>query len=133
MSDKAGESPIYLLSSDHNTVVQMCEELDEMGYILFIKHPSILNLSWLVLKKELLLKDMLGPLFAPSNLEEHFLSCSTGIVPISCLRKHFTAKYNSDMLLTYLIKMEFCREVCDEAVLKLITNKESFSSSEKYY
>ena len=95
---------------------------------VIIKHPSIMNLSWLVLKKELLLKDTLGPLFAPS---EHFLSCSTGIVPISCLRKHFTTKYNSEVLLAYLIKMKFCRELCDEAVLKLITNKESFFLAQK--
>ena len=133
MSDKADETPIYLLSSDHKTVVQMCEELNEMGYILFIKHSSILNLSWLVLKKELFLKDMLGPLFASSDLKEHFLSCSTGIVPMSRLREHFDAKYNCDMLLTFLIKMEFCREVCDKAVLKLIMNKESFPSFERYY
>ena len=124
------ENPIVLLPSDRKSVVQLCEELNEMGHIIFIKHP-IANLSWLILNKEVLLHDMLGSLFAPSGFTDQFLSCSTGVVPMSQLKERFGS--DSNMLIAFLTKMEFCREIHDKAVLSMITNEKLFSNSEKYF
>ena len=130
--EKSDQNPINLLSSDCNTVIEMCEELNEMGHIIFVKHSSIINLSWLIIKKEFLLQDILGPLLAPFGFAQSFSDCSTGVVPMSRLREHFGTRGDSTMLLTLLTKMEYCRELSDKAVLKLITEKEAFSDSEKY-
>ena len=132
-SAKSDENPIKLLPSDCHTVMKMCEELDEMGHIMFIKHPSIMKLSWLILKKDLLLQDMLGSLFAPIDLQEHFLSCSTGVVPISSLRERFGERGNTNMLITFLTKMEYCRELRDTTLLRYIMEKELLTNTERYF
>ena len=131
MKNKPNENPALLLQSDIETVLKICEELDDKGHIMFIKHPHIINLSWIILNKEILLNQMLGSLFAPSGFTEQFLSCSTGVVPMSQLKEHFGS--DSNMLITFLTKMEFCREIHDKAVLGMITDEKSFSSSEKYF
>ena len=128
----SNENLINLLPSDYNNVIQMCEELDEMGHIIFIKHSSIVNLSWLILRKEFLLHDILGPLLAPLGFAQSFSDYSTGVVPMSRLRQHFGTRGDSTMLLTLLTKMEYCRELSDKAVLRLIAEKEVLSDLEKY-
>ena len=136
MSWDADKSPLFLVHSDQNAVIQMCKDLDDKGHIMFIEHPFIIDKSWLILDTQPLLHDLLGTLFAPSSFPQHRpLSYSTGIVPLSLFKKYIREQdsYTADMLLTFLTRLEYCREVTDKVLLDSIVKQEGYLETEKYY
>ena len=129
-------NPLFALPSDRPKVIEMCHDLNEKGHIMFIEHPTVINMSWLILDKAPLLHEILGTLFSPSNFPQHCpLSYSTGVVPLSRFDKHFSTKhsYPSTLSLSFLSRMEYCREIKDRVVLESIVKDEEFSESERYY
>ena len=129
-------SPLFALPSDRPKVIEMCCDLNEKGHIMFIEHPTIINMSWLILDKAPLLHEILGTLFSPTDFPQHRpLSYSTGVVPLSRFDKHFSTKhsYPSTLSLSFLSRMEYCREIKDPVVLKSIIKEEEFSKLETYY
>ena len=136
MSRDSDKNPLFLVRSDRSAVIQMCKELDDKGHIMFIKHPSITDKSWLILDTQPLLHDLLGTLFAPSSFPQHRpLSYSTGVVPLSLFRKYIGEQdsYTANMLLTFLTRLEYCREIIDKVLLDSIVKQEGYSETEKYY
>ena len=129
-------NPLFILSSDQKAVTQMCKDLDNRGHVMFIEHPTVIEMSWLVLNKQPLLNDLLGSLFAPSSFPQHRpLSYSTGVVPLSLFKKQFGESYNytATMKLTFLARMEYCREITDKTVLESIVEQEGYSETDRYY
>ena len=129
-------NPLFALPSDHPKVIEMCHDLNEKGHIMFIEHPTIINMSWLILDKAPLLHEILGTLFSPTNFPQHRpLSYSTGVVPLSRFDEQFSTKhsYPSILSLSFLSRMEYCREIKDPVVLKSIIKEEEFSKLETYY
>ena len=138
MSRDLDKSPLFLVHSDQSAVIQMCKELDDKGHIMFIGHPSISDKSWLIHDTQPLLHDLLGTLFAPSSFPQHRpLSCSTGVVPLSHLEKYLDEHYSyaPKMMLTFLTRLEYCREIKDKVLLDSIVKQcqEGYSETEKYY
>ena len=134
------ENPLSLLQSDDtNAVVQFCHDLNENGQIMFIEHPDDIKESWLVLdSKKMLGSQFLGSLFAPNTFPQHCpLSYSTGVVPLSLFEKHFSTSewhsYTATMLLTFLTRLECCREITDVDVIKSIVEQEEYSETERYF
>ena len=128
--------PLYVVPSDRLAVIKLCQDLNEEGYIMFIEHPSVMDMSWLILDKVPLFNKVIGSLFAPSSFPEHCpLSYNTGVVPLSWLEKQVCTphKYPASLSLTFLSRMEYCREIKDEIVLKSILEEEEFSELDKYY
>ena len=135
-SKDSKNSPLFALPSDRPKVIEMCYDLNEKGHIMFIEDPQVIDMSWLILDKAPLLKEILGTLFAPSNFPQHCpLSYSTGVVPVSHFENHFRTKlsYPSSLSLTFLSRLEYCREIKDNFVLKSILVEKEFSESERYY
>ena len=135
-SKDSDNSPLFALPSDRPKVIEMCYDLNEKGHIMFIEVPRVIDMSWLILDKAPLLKEILGTLFAPSNFPQHCpLSYSTGVVPVSRFENHFRTKlsYPSSLSLTFLGRLEYCREIKDKLVLKSILAEKEFSESERYY
>ena len=132
--EKAPEdSPFKLLPTYSKSVTPMCNELDTKGHIMFIKCSTDGNSDYVILDKVKLLHDVLGSLFAPSNFPQHRpLSYSTGVVPLSRLKEYYD-KYDPDMLLTFLTRMEYCWEVTDHNILEYITRDETTSRTDKYF
>ena len=129
-------NPLFALPSDRPKVIEMCHDLNEKGHIMFIEHPTINNMSWLILDKAPLLHEILGTLFSPTDFHQHCpLSYSTGVVPLSRFDKRFSTKhsYPSTLSLSFLSRMEYCREIKDPVVLKSIIEEEEFSKLETYY
>ena len=129
-------NPLHLLPSDDNKVIEFCQDLNDRGHIHFIQHPTVIERSWIVLDEQPLLHELLGSLFAPENFPEHRpLSYSTGVVPLSLFKEHFSEKLNcsATMLLTFLSRMEYCREITDEEVIESIVKQEGYSKSERYF
>ena len=136
MSKDSDKSPLFLVRSDRNAVIQMCKELDDKGHIMFIEHPFVIDKSWLILDNQPLLHDLLGTLFAPSSFPQHRpLSYSTGVVPLSLFKKYFGEQdsYTANMLLTFLTRLEYCREIMDKVLLDSIVKQEGYLQTEKYY
>ena len=139
MSTGSKENPLYLLPSDQKSVIQMCKELDGKGHIMFIENFLAIDMSWLVLNKKLLLNDLVGTLFGPSSMKSQIkcpLSYSTGVIPFSRFKEHFGGIHNnhsSTMKLTFLTKMEYCREITDKAILKSIVREEGYSETDQYH
>ena len=125
----ASESnPLFFLPDSLPSLFDLCSELNDRGHILFLKDSRTLINSWVVLKKESLLNEVLGTIFAPEGLKQYCaLASNTGVVPTSTLRERFP-NYDLAMLVGFLTHLEFCHEVTDEEVLQLI-NEESQSSS----
>ena len=126
-------SPLFALPSDSAKIIEMCHDLNEKGHIMFIENPTM---SWLILDKAPLLQKCLGTLFSPTNFPQHCpLSYSTGVIPLSRFDNHFSTKhsYPSTLLLAFLNRLEYCREIKDPIVLECIIKEKEFSKSERYF
>ena len=134
--DNTRTGPYSVIPSDRAEIIELCRDLDRKGHIMFIEHPTTVGMCWLILDKTLLFNKLLGMLFAPISFPQHRpLSYSTGVVPLLHLENHFCAKenYPSSLVLNFLSRMEYCREVTDIHVLQSIVEKENFSEGERYY
>ena len=119
------ESPARLLPSGQSDILTLCEELSNKGHIIFIRHKSGIERSWLIIDKEMILSEVNGSLFAPQQFRQHFkeLSTNTGVVTHSSLVKHFP-HHDPDMLIGFLTQLEFCQEIDDEMILQLLTDSD---------
>ena len=135
-SSKPSNAPISVLPTEPATVSRMCEELSERGHLLFIKHPraSQIKLSWIILKKDVLLHDVVGCLFAPPDFPQYIsLANSTGVVPFSKLK---LLQYDPNLLTGFLTHMEYCQEIFDPETLQLLDEERKCvqeSLDEKYF
>ena len=112
---------------------KICMELNDRGHILFLKHPSEAENSWIVFDKNTILSNVIGTIFAPESFPDHkFLASSTGVVPLSKLKTHFP-QYNSEVLIGFLTHLEFCHEISDQELLHYISEQYSSTSRERYY
>ena len=114
---------------DHTLLKDLLVTLSDKGLILFFLNEKHFPSSWIVVKKDILLKDVNGTLFSPYNE----VASNTGIVPIKTLEKLFP-QYNTAMLVGCLESMEFCRPVEIENLESDESSKECLTSlsHEKY-
>ena len=115
----------------------VCNELNDRGHILFLRDQENVENSWVIMNKDVLLSKVTGTIFAPEDFKQHCqISTSTGVVPLFKIAKQFP-KLNPEMLVGFLSHLEFCHEIFDEEVLKLIgeSNKSEaeFPASERYF
>ena len=119
--------------TDLDELCKFCKELNDQGHILFLDNPSHTEDGWIVIDKSLLLSEVTGTIFAPANFKEHRdLASSTGVVPLSKIKEHFP-NHNPDMIVGYLSHLEFCHEISDASVLKLIYEQQICMQSERYF
>ena len=117
LSTALKEKDCYYLPSGEDVLVGFLRELHNRGIILFLE-----DCQWVVMKKEVLLTEVNGKLFAPESFKEHIdISSNIGIVTISDLSKVFP-RYNADMLVGFLKQFEFCYEVDRDIREQITTN-----------
>ena len=104
---------------------EMCEDLHERGSILLLTNDKNPKHSWIILDQTALLSKVTGTVFAPEGFTQHrdFANC-TGVVPFTKLQDHFFS-LNPDMLTQLLCHLEFCQEVTDLEVLKLLQSHDT--------
>ncbi|XP_019853493.1 PREDICTED: uncharacterized protein LOC109582886 [Amphimedon queenslandica] len=96
------------LPTDSSSLTELSSTLSDKGLILFLKNPSDLDKSWIVIQREALLSQVNGLVFAPENFTDHLpLNNSTGLIPKSYLSTAFP-QYETDMLIEFLVHFEFC-------------------------
>ena len=104
----AGDSPIPL---DVLYLNELLESLNEIGVIIYMRNKQCVEKSWVVIKMEILLKEVNGVLFAPKHFKEYLpIASNTGIIHFSSFREHFS-KYDPEMLVELLVSLEFCLPV----------------------
>lgn len=123
------------IPSDLEELCKFCKELSDQGHILYLHNSSKVEEGWVIIDKESLLKEVTGTVFAPSNFKEHRnLASSTGVVPFSKIKDSF-CKHNPEMIVGYLTHLEFCHEILDVDIVKLIDKHQTYVclQSERYF
>ena len=103
-------------SLDLTVLTELLTSLSDKGLILFMHNQEHPQFSWVVVKKDDLLREVNGILFAPKHLKQYRqVASNTGIVPIATLEELFP-QYSSEMLVGCLESMEFCHPVYPSAL-----------------
>ena len=120
-------------------IIPLLKALNDQGHILLLKNHTDEDQSWVILKPEVLLTDVNGSIFAPENFQKRSIdfAMSTGVVTLSTLKEKFL-KYNHEVIIAYLIHLEFCFRIKDQHTLDMITNNQvlrtqSTDDQEQYY
>ena len=101
-------------------IVPLLKTLHSSGLIVYLENEEDLEKSWIILRKEILLAEVDGILFAPSGFKEHRdIFSNTGIITSSALKRQFPC-YSPNMLITFLQSMKLC-EALDTSLLE-VTN-----------
>ena len=127
-------NPLFFLPESLQHLFDLCYELHDRGHILLLKDKHTPLNSWIVIDKVSLLSEVTGSIFAPEKLRKYCnLASNTGVVPLNRLSAMFS-KYDTDMLIGYLVHLEFCHEISDNEILQLIdTQIQDYTSAEVYY
>ncbi len=100
-------------------LVEVCDQLNKRGLMLFIKNESKLENSLVICKSEKLLSNITGKVFAPENFHQHCnLATSTGVVPFFKFAREFNV--DIDNLIAYMTLHQYCFEIKDKQVLEHI-------------
>ena len=112
------------LPSDENILLNNLSILSDKGLVLFLRNEIVSN-SWIVVNKSSLLAEINGILFN-KNIKRLPIptSSNTGIVHVSVLQEHFPA-HDTNMLIDFLINMEFCHVIDSDTLDTITTNLSS--------
>uniref|UniRef100_A0A1X7U665 Uncharacterized protein n=1 Tax=Amphimedon queenslandica TaxID=400682 RepID=A0A1X7U665_AMPQE len=98
----------YFIPDKREDVLDVLHSLHSTGLISVLKSEDKV---WVVVNKGILLTEVDGILFAPETFKEHVdIASNTCIVSVSGLTRLFP-KYDPDMLIRFLKKMELCEEI----------------------
>ena len=108
----------FVLDMNQDIIVNICITLNKRGNILFLHNQSKPLDSWIVLKKDFLLKRICGSIFAPVYFNEHkAVASSTGIVSATKLANEFP-DLDTELVISILSHLQFSHEVTDPEILK---------------
>ena len=100
-----------LVPSDVPILSELLEDLSGKGVIIYLKNEQCLEKSWVVVKREIILKDVNGELFKPKYFKGfHPIASSTGIIRMSSLAELFP-QYDPEMLVELMVRLEFCHPI----------------------
>ena len=115
-----------IIPSNVPFLCELLEDLSDKGVIIYLKNEQFLEESWVVVKREIILKDVNGELFKPKYFKGyHPIASSTGIIRVSSLRELFP-QYDPEMLVELMVRLEFCHPV---NISGFTTNLQSISAS----
>ena len=104
-----------------SVLLELLTTLSDKGLILFLKNEECQ--SWIVIKRESLLSNINGVLFAPEAIKWVYrdIASNTGVVPLSALKETFP-HHNTDMLVGFLLSLQSCHMIKSSALDDLETN-----------
>ena len=101
-------------------IVPSLKTLHSSGLIVYLENKEDHMKSWVVIRKEILLSEVDGVLFAPENFNEYRnIASNTGIITSRALEVVFRNQ-DTNMLIAFLQSMKLCEEL-DKDLLK-VTN-----------
>ena len=118
-----------LIPPNESLIGDLLEYLGDKGLIIYLKNNQCLEKSWVVVKREVILKDVNGVLFKPKYFRGYRpIASSTGIIRKSSLSELFP-QYDLEMLVELMIRLEFCHQV-NLSKLNVKTNFEPIDGSD---
>ena len=112
------------LPSEETVLVEYLSILSDKGLVLFLRNKIVSN-SWIVINKTRLLAKVNGVLFNQTIKRLPIpTSSNTGIVHVSVLQELFQT-YDTNMLIDFLISMEFCHAIDSDTLNAITTNLSS--------
>ena len=135
-NDPKSSSLASCIPEDNSEILQVCNELNQRGNILFLKDAQGSENSWIILEREALLSRVTGTVFAPKNFKQHCdIATSTGVVPFSKIQAHFP-DLDTDMITQFLCHLEFCHVIADSEILQLLHTESAaapFDPTDKFF
>ena len=119
------------LPSTLEALHEACSNLNRRGVTLYIQTQSIES-SWIIIDKDMLLREVNGSVFAPADFTEHKSLTQTGVVPFSKIQSSFP-QFDPHLIADFLVHMEFCREIREEDLLKLVTETHTEYGRERHF
>ena len=110
---------------------EACNNINKRGVMLYIQTQSIES-SWIIIDKDMLLREINGSIFAPDDFTEHKALTHTGVVPFSRIASVFK-ELDKQLIIDFSIHMEFCREMTAEDGLKLVTQTHPKYKEERHF
>ena len=115
-------------------IVPSLKTLHSSGLIVYLENKEDHMKSWVVVRKEILLSEVDGILFAPSYFEEHRnIASNTGIITSRALEVVFR-NHDTNMLIAFLHSMKLCEEL-DKDLLQVtnlaLRQEESLNDSDQ--
>ena len=134
-SDPSSEE--WFLPKNMAELHEACSSLSKMGIMLFIQTKPTES-SWIVIDKDLLLHKVNGSVFAPEDFHEHKELTRTGVVPYSKIRSEYdelikTTEIDPQLIVDFLVHMEFCREMTEDDGLRLVTETHPKYREERHF
>ena len=116
---------------------ETCENINRMGIMLYIQTKSV-DSNWIIIDRDVLLREVNGCVFAPENFSEHKELTRTGVVPFSKICSTFdelikTKEIEPQLISDFLVHMEFCREMTEKDGLKLVTETHPKYKEERHF
>ena len=112
------------LPSDETVLLDYLSILSDKGLVLFLR-KEIMSNSWIVINKSSLLADVNGVLFNQNIKRLPIpISSNTGIVHVTVLQELFPT-YDTNVLIDFLISMEFCHVIDSDTLNAINTNLSS--------
>ena len=119
------------LPSTLEALHEACSNLNKRGVTLYIQTQSRES-SWIIIDKDMLLREVNGSVFAPADFTEHKSLTQTGVVPFSKIQSSFP-QFDPHLITDFLVHMEFCREIREEDLLKLVTETHTEYGRERHF
>ena len=119
------------LPSTLEALHEACSNLNKRGVTLYIQTQSIES-SWIIIDKDVLLREVNGSVFAPADFTEHKSLTQTGVVPFSKIQSSFP-QFDPHLIADFLVHMEFCRELREEDLLNLVTEAHTEYGREQHF
>ena len=127
------ENILEFLPKDLNGLYRVCIELNDRGHILFLKDKMNAENSYVVIDQKSFLSEVSGTVFAPEDFKQHKqLATNTGVVPLSKIKECFLGRDHC-ILVGFLVHLEYCHEVSDQAICQLLSEQYSQTFNERYY
>ena len=114
---------------------EVCSNLNKRGVMLYIQTQTIEN-SWIIIDKDMLLREVNGSVFAPVGFTEYKSLTQTGVVPFSKVLYQFSSLIQTidpQLIVDFLVHMEFCREIREEDLLKLVTHAHTKHARDRHF
>ena len=121
----------YFLPKTLEALHKTCSNLNKRGVMLYIQTQSIEN-SWIIIDKDMLLREVNGSIFSPDDFIEHKALTVTGVVPFSKVVAVFK-ELDPQLIIDFCVHMEFCREITAEDGLKLVTQTHSKYKEKRHF
>ena len=131
--DAISEGTDILLPQDQVQLSRLLSTLTDQGRVLLLKYNSDENKSWVVLKPDVLLREVNGSIFCPRYFKEqsHRFSMSTGVVALSTIKEEFS--YDHNLIIGYLIRLEFCFSIKDQHTLDMVSRDQALLLNQEQY